>query len=117
MKILEAKGAEGMSLLADLFDPITDIVSDPKILKCLQTKQILKVFKFSLKDHPNELNAILAICNGIDPSEYNKTVPEMLEDLMDVVNDPTITRLFFSQAQSQDSASFGSASEITQAAM
>lgn len=117
MKLLEAKGAEAMELIGDLFDPISNLAMDTKIVRCIQTKQFMKAFKFAFQEHPKDLIQLFAVCEGIDPKDYNKTAPEMLDDLMTVANHPIIQRLFFSQAQETDNASFGSATEITQAGM
>lgn len=117
MKLLEARGTEAMVMIGELFDPISNIAMDTKLVKCIQTKQFFKAFKFALIEHPEDLKQMLAICNGVKPEEYNKTAGEMLNDIMEMVNDPYVQKLFFSQAQETDNASFGSATEILGAAM
>ncbi len=115
MYLLEATGKDAFELMADLFDPIGEIASDKMILKCIQTNQKVKAIKFAMKNHSESLIKVLALCNNIDASEYNKTAPEMLADVMQVINHPTIASLFTSQAQSESEASFGSATENTEA--
>ena len=115
MKLLEARGTEAMELIGDLFEPISRLAMDAKIVRCLQTKQVFKAFKFAFKEHPDDLKELFAVCDGVKPEDYNKTPPEIFDDFMTAVNDPTIQRLFFSQTQEQDNASFGSATENTEA--
>lgn len=115
MYLLEAKGEQAFELMADLFDPIGEIASDARILKCIQTNQNAKAVKFAMKDHADSLMKVLALCNNCEVSEYQKTAPEILVDVMKVINYPTIASLFTSQAQSESEASFGSATENTEA--
>ena len=113
MYLLEAKGEAAFELMAALFDPITDIMSDADILACIQTDQRMKAAKFALQRHPKEIILILATCYGVQPEEYQKTAPEMLADLLKVANDPTVVGLFQSQVQSSE-ANSGSAMENTE---
>lgn len=112
MKLLEVTGAEAFEMMADLFDPITDIASDAEILKCIQTNQKAKAIKFALKKHSKSMTEIMAICEGVPVSEYNKNLPEMMKDVLTVMNHPIVADLFFSQAQSEETSS-GSATENT----
>ena len=114
MKLLEVTGAEAFEMMADLFDPITDIASDVEILKCIQTNQKAKAIKFALKNHSKAMTEIMAISEGVPLSEYNKNLPEMMKDVLTVMNHPIVAELFFSQAQNEETSS-GSATENTEA--
>ena len=110
MYLFEAKGEAAFELMGDLFDPIADILSDADIVACIQSKQTVKAAKFALQRHATEVHRMLAICYGVQPEEYVKTAPEMLFDLLKVINDPMVQSLFQSQAQNTESNS-GSATE------
>ena len=114
MYLFEAKGSAAFELVADLFEPISEIAQDKEILVCVQTKQRAKAIIFAIKNHAQSLNKILALCNGVPEEDYNKSVPEMMADIMKIVNHPIIAELFSSQAQN-DTTSFGSATENTEA--
>ena len=114
MKLLEVTGAEAFEMMADLFDPITDIASDVEILKCIQTNQKVKAIKFALKNHSKAMAQIMAICEGVPLEEYNKSLPEMMKDVLTVMNHPIVADLFTSQAQNVETSS-GSAMESTEA--
>lgn len=114
MKLLEVTGAEAFEMMADLFDPIAEIASDVEILKCIQTNQKAKAIKFALKNHAKTMAEIMAICEGVPLEEYNKTLPEMMQDVLTVMNHPIVADLFTSQAQNKET-SFGSATENTEA--
>lgn len=113
MKLLEVTGAEAFEMMADLFDPITDIASDAEILKCIQTNQRAKAIKFALKNHAKAMTEIMAICEGVPLAEYHKTLPEMMVDVITVMNHPIVADLFTSQAQNNETSS-GSATENTE---
>lgn len=114
MKLLEVTGAEAFEMMADLFDPITDIASDAEILKCIQTNQKVKAIKFALKNHSKAMAQIMAICEGVPLDEYNKSLPEMMKDVLTVMNHPVVADLFTSQAQKEETST-GSAMESTEA--
>ena len=115
MKLLTATGEEAFELMADLIDPISDIAADADILRCYKTNQKMKAIKFAMKKHPKTMTEIMAICEGVPVSEYKKTAPEMLIDVLTVVNHPTVAVLFTSQAQDVNSVtSSGSVTENTE---
>ena len=114
MKLLEVTGAEAFEMMADLFDPITEIASDAEILKCIQTNQKAKAIKFALKKHSKSMAEIMAICEGVPVEEYHKSLPEMMRDVLTVMNHPIVADLFTSQAQNEETYS-GSAMESTEA--
>jgi hypothetical protein len=111
MYLFEAKGEAAFELMADLFDPISELVSDEKFVKCVQTGQKAKAVKFAMKEHSKELRQLLAICNNVPVEEYNKTAPEMLVEIMQALNHPMVADLFTSQGQTSDENNTGSATE------
>lgn len=114
MKLLEVTGAEAFEMMADLFDPITEIASDIEILKCIQTNQRAKAIKFALKKHSKAMAEIMAICDGVPLEDYHKSLPEMMQDVLTVMNHPIVADLFISQAQNDETSS-GSAMVNTEA--
>ena len=115
MYLLEATGEQAFELMADLFDPVAEIASDMDVLACIQSGQKLKAIRFALKNHAKAMTKIMALCEGVAVEDYKKTAPEMLRDVLLVVNHPIVADLFTSQAQSNDEASSGSATENTEA--
>lgn len=115
MKLLTATGEDAFELMADLIDPISEIAADADIMRCYKTNQKMKAIKFAMKNHPKTMTEILAICEGVPLGEYKKTAPQMLVDVLRVVNHPTVAVLFTSQAQDvKTETSSGSVMENTE---
>lgn len=113
MKLLEATGTEAIELLADLIDPVSELLTDEEIVKCIETKQNLKAVKFALKRHSKEVLEVMAICEGVPVKEYRPRLADIPAMLLEILNNPDIAKLFTSQAQTAE-PSFGSVTEITE---
>lgn len=116
MKLSEIRGERALEVIADLIDPIKNLVQDKRFKTVYQTGTQMDVVKFILKEHPKDILTALAIINGEKPEEYQPSVLEVPKMVLDLISDPDVSSLFKSQSQSEQLASSGSVSENTEAA-
>jgi hypothetical protein len=114
MKLSEIKGDDAIDIVAEMIDPVTEILADEEIVSAYQAgKPDLLVIKMVLKNHKKAIKTILALLNGENPETYEPNIlvlPFMIKDLL---SDEEFMSLFHSQGQKMGDASFGSAMETT----
>lgn len=115
MKISEIKGERALDLLAEMMDPITEILADKELKRIAANGTRIQLIKKILKDHKKSMITILALLDDQDPETYEPTLPEIPAKIMQVLNDPAFKSFFTSQGQSKDEASSGSAMENIEA--
>ncbi len=111
MQLSEIKGERALEVIADLIDPITNLVKDKKFKAIVDSGTQMDVVKFILKEHPKEILFILATINDKDPATYQPTLIELPKMVLDLISDPDVKSLFKSQSQSEQLASSGSVTE------
>lgn len=114
-KLSEIKGERALEVIADLIDPISRMLKDEVFKKKIQDGDKLDVVKYLLKSHKKDVLEILALINDEDPKTYAPSLISLPGMLMDLINDPDVMSLFESQSQSEQLASFGSATENIEA--
>lgn len=109
-KLSDYKGEDAIELWAELIDPLTVILSDPKIKKAMDSgKTKLDIAKVVLKLHKKEA---LEILQKIDPAPVDglNVVFRLVALLADIGQNEEITSFFGYAGQVKtDSASSGSA--------
>lgn len=136
MKLSDYKGEEALDVLADIIEPLTFILADEEIQKMraeeqkkreeaiknktpFRTTPLIKYVTPAIKNHKAEIIQILARLENQTPEEYKKdlSLVTLPMQVLEFINDPEIQKLFTSQSQNQEtpSASFGSATENTEA--
>lgn len=114
MKLSEIKGEHALDVLAEIMDPVVEIVSDEKINKAIKGElPKITIAKLILKSHPKSIIHILALLNGEDPETYEPSLLVLPKMLLELMNDEELIELFQSQGQMMDSAYFGSATETS----
>lgn len=116
MKLSDYKNEDGLDLLADLLDPVSDIMTDAEFRKVVESADRMAIAKYVLKNKQKQVVQILARMDGKTPETYSATITEMFAQLLDVLNDKTMLDFFASQAQKIVGASSVSATENTAAA-
>lgn len=115
MKLSEIKGEQALDVLADLLEPVTEIMTDKKVSATFQSGQRMKAVKHAIKEHKKAVIEILAIMDGEDPATYEPKVVTLPVKMIELFNDKEFVSLFQSQAQETEDASSGSATESTEA--
>lgn len=113
MKLLEAKGEEAISLIADLMMPVYELMQNEKVADCIRSKQAYKAIMFALKENTKTVLEIMAIAEGVPVEEYHPSVPEIPAKIMEIVNHPAFEPLFTSQTETTATSS-GSVTENTE---
>lgn len=112
MKLSEIKGEHALDVLADIIDPVVEIVGDEEISEAIKAgKPKLLIAKLVLKGHKKSIITILALLNEKDPKTYEPSLLELPKMVLELLNDEELAKLFQSQGQMMDSAYFGSATE------
>lgn len=128
MKLSEIHGERVFDVIAEVIDPIANIMEDEKIAGLFKREKLpegvtarkhlaQKAKKFApvlLKDHKTDIISILASIAGVSAAEYTKTltIVSLLNDTTDLLSDDAFMELFIS-AQNQTTS--GSAQENTKA--
>lgn len=108
MKLSDWKGEEAIDLLADLLDPVMQIVTDKELKEKREAKATRgELLKTALKGHKKEIITILALINGEDPEEYEPSLIELPGMVMEMLNDEALMKLFQSQDQTSPEESSG----------
>lgn len=111
MKLSDYKNEDALDLLADLLDPVSELMADAELQKVAMQGDKMTIAKYVLKNKNALLITIFARMNGTPREEYSATITEMLAQLLDVLNDKTLVDFFALQAQKKTGASFGLAME------
>jgi hypothetical protein len=112
MRLSDFEDEKALDVLADLIDPVVDIMSDEKIKEYAQSGNKAKAIKMAIKNHKRSAIDICAILDDKDPKEYHVNLFTLPMKLLDILNDPDVIQLFQSQSQTVETAS-GSVTENT----
>lgn len=118
MKLSDIRGEEALDVLADIIEPVTEIMADKEIADMKRAKMPnIKLIKPMIKNHKKQIIEILARIDGKEVNEYKNmiTLTTLPMRLLEFLNDPQMEQVFQSQAQSSQSASSGFAMESTEA--
>lgn len=110
MKLSEIKGEAAIDVLADLIDPMSEIISDKEIETLFKMNAPkLKLVKTALKKHKKEVIEILAVLDGESPETYDVNIVTLPLKVLELLNDPMVANLFQSQGQKNQEEHSGSA--------
>lgn len=105
MKLSEVKGEAALDLLADIIEPATDIMSDPKVKELVAAKNKAAIVKLLIKDHKKSIIEILAATEGVPVKEYNMNILTLPVKILEILNDKELVDFFTSQASMEDQIS------------
>lgn len=121
MKLSDYKGEEALDVLADIIEPLANIIADAEIqeLSKKPNTPIIAMVKPAIKNHKGDLITVLARLENVPVEQYRETMNliTLPKQVMELLNDPEVQNLFFSQGESQVTslASSSSATENTEA--
>ena len=113
MRLSDIKGEKALDVVADLIEPVAEIMCDKEISEIRkQEGGRIKAISLAIKNHKSAVMSILAALNGQTVEEYAKecNVLSLPKQLLDIINDPAMFDLFTSQNQETSTPS-GSAME------
>lgn len=109
-KLSEYKNEEALDLLADIFEPVTEIFADQEFANKLQ-QNIMMAVQHVIKAHKKSVLKILARLEGVPVEEYECTIFTLPMALLNILNDQDMLNFFASQGLKIGEESFGSATE------
>lgn len=108
MKLSDFKGTDAIDVLADIMQPASEIISDPELKNMLSVKgtSYMAIAVYVLKNHKE---VVLGIYETLTKEKKEEATPaKILQLLMDLIDDPELNQLFFSQGQQEALKSSGS---------
>lgn len=102
LKLSEIRGEDALDLIADIIEPLGEILTDDEVVKLARTHaKPITLVKPMIKNHKSALLSILARLSGQSEEEYaaQATVMSLPADLLALLNDPDLKSLFPSPEQ------------------
>lgn len=99
MKLSEFTNEKALDLLADLIEPATKIMTDPRVKELYESKaKMPEVVKHVIKNHKESIIEILAILDGVPVEEYTCNIFTLPKKVIELFNDKELID-FFSSAE------------------
>lgn len=114
MKLSEFKGEEALDVLADLLEPIVEIMTDEKVIALARKNDKVETVKAAIKNHKKAVIEILATLDRQDPKTYEVNILSLPMKLLELFNDEDLMSLFRLQGQNEEQTFSGSATENTE---
>ena len=126
MKLSDIKGDRVLDVIADLIDPIANMVQDKDVAAMFKreavpdgmkardffAKRMRKGLPVLLKSHKADIIAIMAAIEGVTPEQYAASLnfPKLFTDVMELVTDDAFLDFLSSSETGKDAGAPGSAS-------
>lgn len=115
MRLSDFENEDALDLLADIIEPASEIMSDPKITELYRSgKPTLFMVAEILRHHKKSAIEIIAAMHKEDPSKVRFNAITLANDVLEILNDPQIQTVFSSQSQIMEDTSSGSAMANTE---
>ena len=131
MKLSDIKGDRVFDVIADIIDPIANMVQDKDVATMFKreavpdgmeardffAKRMRKGLPILLKSHKTDIIAIMAAIEGVTPEKYAASLdfPKLLTDAMELVTDNAFLDFLSSQETGKGVDAPGSASGSSEA--
>ncbi len=131
MKLSDIKGDRVLDVIADVIDPIANMVQDKDVAAMFErkavpegmdardffAKRMCKGLPVLLKGHKADIIAIMAAIDGVTPEQYAESLdfPKLFTDVMELVTDDAFLNFLSSSETGKDAGAPGSASASSEA--
>ena len=131
MKLSDIKGDRVLDVIADIIDPIANMVQDKDVAAMFErkavpegmdardffAKRMCKGLPVLLKGHKADIIAIMAAIDGVTPEQYAESLdfPKLFTDAMELVTDDAFLNFLSSSETGKDAGAPGSASASSEA--
>lgn len=131
MKLSDIKGDRVLDVIADIIDPIANIVQDKDVAAMFERKAVpegmdargffagrmRKGLPILLKGHKADIIAIMAAIEGVTPGQYVESLdfPKLFTDVMELVTDDAFLDFLSSSETAKGADAPGAASESFEA--
>ena len=126
MKLSDITGDRVLDVIADIIDPIANMVQDKDVAAMFKreavpdgmeardffAKRMRKGLPVLLKSHKADIIAIMAALEGVTPEQYAKSLdfPKLFTDVMELVTDGALLDFLSSSETGKGAGASGSAS-------
>lgn len=126
MKLSDIKGDRVLDVIADIINPIANIVQDKDVAAMFKreavpegmeardffAKRMCKGLPVLLNGHKADIIAIMAAIEGVTPEQYAESLdfPKLFTDVMELVTDDAFLNFLSSSETGKDADAPGSAS-------
>lgn len=126
MKLSDIKGDRVLDVIADIIDPIANIVQDKDVAAMFERKAVpegmdardffaermCKGLPILLKGHKADIIAVMAAIEGVAPEQYAESLdlPKLLTDVMELVTDDALLDFLSSSGTGKGADAPGAAS-------
>lgn len=127
MKLSDIRGDRVLDVIADIIDPIANMVQDKDVAAMFErkavpegmdardffAKRMRKGMPVLLKGHKADIIAIMAAIEGVTPEQYAASLdfPKLFTDVMELVTDDALLDFLSSSGTEKDADAPGAASE------
>lgn len=131
MKLSDIKGDRVLDVIADIIDPIANMVQDKDVAAMFKreavpdgmeardffAKRMRKGLPVLLKGHKADIIAVMAAIEGVTPEQYAASLdfPKLFTDVMGLVTDDAFLNFLSSQETGKGADAPGSASASSEA--
>lgn len=131
MKLSDIKGDRVLDVIADIIDPIANMVQDKDVAAMFKreavpegmdahdffAKRMRKGLPVLLKSHKADIIAILAAIEGVTPEQYAESLdfPKLFTDVVELVTDDAFLNFLSSSETGKGAGAPGSASASSEA--
>lgn len=126
MKLSDIKGDRVLDVIADVIDPIANIVQDKDVAAMFERKAVpegmdardffaermCKGLPVLLKGHKADIIAVMAAIEGVTPEQYAESLdfPKLFTDVMELVTDDALLDFLSSSGTGKGADAPGAAS-------
>ena len=94
MNILELDNEQALDALADLVEPLTEIVSDKEFRQAFGEGNRAKAIANLIRNHKQSIIEMLAVVDGVPVSEYKCNILTLPVRVVELLNNEAIRTLF-----------------------
>jgi len=100
MKLSEVKNEAALEMLADLLEPVAEILADKEISQAISAGKKMQAIKSAIKKHKKAVFTMMAILDGVPVESYTCNIITLPMKLIEILNDEELAAFFTSQVQS-----------------
>lgn len=115
MKLAEYTGEDAIELLADIIEPLAEILQDKEIATAVENGSTrIKLAQMILKRHKRKVLEVMAAIDREDVENYKPNIFVLPMRLVELLSQPEMKELFLSQGQMNIGEPSGSATANTE---
>ena len=117
MNLSDAKNEQALDILADIIEPVAEILGDAKVAELYKSGQPrTKLAKYIIKNHKSEIIEVMAGLDGVPVDEYECNVFTLPLKLIQLLNDKELLSFFTSTTLSEQTFSGAATGNIEESA-